>query len=337
MNPPSPDSPDLDTASSQYYLGSEPLDPALTDRFPFIIPVPGWRELSREDQKRIILQGKADLEPENITTLNLPGLVEQCMVLIPSLQAEASEWLADYLLCVMELLDKAKLPQSPRRAATLAQNIVAIHAARMVLEGEDADLDMSAEMALLYGMPQTATEVPPAPATLVAIHKQAWEIATRLDDEAWRKVLEEADLLKRVVIAEDLNFGDEDLSRLITQALNVDPSDARKISLGTAIFLAFRKHRALTPAAWEPLAKLAGRVLQPRQTEYNVAANSPDMNLWNEIKPWVLTRRHSGGVGHLEVNYILSGFPEMWRQYNWQTALTRFQDDLKLFGVSEVD
>lgn len=333
MNPPSPDSPDLDTASSTYYLGSEPLDPALTDRFPFVIPVPGWRDLSREDRRQILGLN------ENIadTSFMLTDMVAHCQTLIPQVEAEAGAWLTDYLVCVMDLLDKAKLPQSPRRARMLMRSIVAVHAARMVLEGEAASLDESAEIALIYGMPQTATEVPPSPATIVAVHKQAWEIANKLDDEAWRQILEEPDPIKRVPLAEELQVSDEDLSRLITQSLNVDASEARKVGLATAIFLAFRTHRALTPAAWEPLVKLAARVLLPRTGSLNAAPNSPNGTLWAEIKPWALKRRQESDIGLLEVNFILGGFPELWQQYNWQEALAKFRDDLKLFGVQELN
>jgi MoxR-like ATPase len=335
MNPPSPDSPDMDAASSLYYLGSEPLDPALTDRFPFVIPVPAWGDLSRED-RRLILRGQFahnGTEP----ALLLAEIVVQCQGLIHQVEEQASEWLTDYLICAMDLLEKAKLPQSPRRARMLMHAITAIHAARIVLEGEDASLDESAELALVYGMPQTATEVPPAPATLVAIHKQAWEIANKLDDEAWRQILEEADVIKRVILAEDLQVNDEDLSRLITQALNVDVSEARKVGLATAIFLAFRGHRALTPAAWDPLVKLSARVLLPRTGSMNAAPNSPNGTLWAEIKPWALKRRQEGEIGQLEVNYVLGGFPELWQQYNWQESLDKFRNDLKLFGIKELN
>jgi hypothetical protein len=107
--------------------------------------------------------------------------------------------------------------------------------------------------------------------------------------------------------------------------------------LATAIFLAFRQHRQLTPSAWEPLAKLAGRVLQPRFLTQTIQPNSPNGNLWNEIKPWLVKRRSENGTAQLEVNFILTGFPELWQQYNWQDALARFKDDLKLFGVKDAD
>lgn len=348
MNPPSPDSPELDVSSSEYYLGSEPLDPALTDRFPFVIPVPNWRDLSRENQRRVIaigsqLQAAADnMEgiADSFDDYPLMQMVNDCAKHRTDVEALYGDWLTDYVICAMDLMEKAKLTQSPRRARMLARSAAAIHAARMVLENKaatDLDLDFSAELALLYGMPQTATEVPPTPASLVAIHKQAWEIANRLDDDTWRQVLEEPDQIKRVVLAEDMQFNDDDLAPLVTQALNADDSDARRMGLAVAIYLAFHEHRRLTPAAWEPLIKLSTPVLRPRLGSLAVSNNNdPDLAIWNEIRPWAIKRRSQGRMGKLEVNFVLGGFPEMWRQYDWKESLAQFTQDLKLFGVKDL-
>jgi MoxR-like ATPase len=338
MNPPSPDNPELDAASSEYYLGSEPLDPALTDRFPFIIPVPTWRDLSRDDRRKI-LSMRSQYSSNGVTgefERPLGELLQECQSLLYTVEDEIGDGLVDYMVAVMDLLEKARLPQSPRRARSLAHGIIAIHAARRILEGNDVELVDSAELALLYGLPQNATEVPPSPAAIVALHRQAWEIATMLDDEVWRQILAETDPLKRIVVADSLDLNDEDLSRLVTQALNVDASEARKVGIATALFLRFHKHRQLTPAAWEPLAKLAGRVLFPRVASLQVAPNTPDFSIWAEIKAWAMEQRKQTGLPQLMVNYVLGGFPELWRQHNWQEAVKQFAEDLKLFAVEEV-
>jgi MoxR-like ATPase len=338
MNPPSPDNPELDASSSEYYLGSEPLDPALTDRFPFIIPVPTWRDMSRDDRRRILSMRSQFSSNGTVSEFERPlaEVVEECQALLYQIEEELGDGLVDYMVAVMDLLEKARLPQSPRRARSLAHAIIAIHAARRILEGDEIDLADSAELALLYGLPQNATEVPPTPAAIVALHRQAWEIATMLDDEVWRQILAETDPLKRIVVADTLDLNDEDLSRLVTQALNVDASEARKVGIATALFLRFHSYRQLSPAAWEPLAKLAGRAMFPRVASMQVAANTPDATIWAEIKAWVLEQRKQAGLPQLLVNYVLGGFPELWRQHNWQEAVSQFAEDLKLFGVEEV-
>jgi MoxR-like ATPase len=338
MNPPSPDNPDLDMSSSEYYLGSEPLDPALIDRFPFVIPVPNWRDLSRDDRRKLLAARSSVSENGTVTSFDKPlnELVSQCQSLLNQVEEEQSEVLIDYMIAVMDLLERAHLPQSPRRARMLTQSIIAVHAARLLLEGEDIDLAESAERALLYGLPQTATEVPPSPAAIVAIHRQAWEIASMLDDEVWRQILAETDPFKRILIADDLDLSDEDMANLITQALSFDASEARKISLATALFLRFRKYRHLTPAAWEPLVKLAGRVLLPRMASASFEQNTPDMEKWTAIKNWVLEARKGDALAYLLTNYVLGGFPELWRQHDWEESVKQFDEDLKFFGVEEL-
>jgi MoxR-like ATPase len=330
MNPPASDDPTAEIDPNEYFIGSETLDMALIDRFPFILWAPRWRELSRRDQMRIIT------EHFEGTEMNLMAMVVDCAELIPRVEREFGEWLGDYMVCLMGLLEKANLPQSPRRARMIARSILSIHAARLVLEGEEIEAEDSAELALVYGVPQSATDTPPSVTTLVAAHKQAWEIVNRLDDDNWRRVLEETDHIKRVVLADDLGFSDEDLSKLITQALNVDASEVRKVSLATAMFLAFQEHRSLTPTAWEPLAKLAGRILLPRVADYTANNNSAELTIWNEILPFVTSKRDlDTSYGNLEANFVLGGFPDFWRTHNWREAVAQFVIDLKLFGIQD--
>lgn len=337
MNPPAPDEPDTSQQQSiTYYLGSEPLDPALADRFPFVVPVPDWRQLSKEDRRRLVSWKdqleRGESEPFSDTSV-LPELVEDCMHLIPKIEEQLSEWVSDYIVLVVDLLDKSQLPQSPRRARMLARSVIAIHAARMVLEGESVELEDSAEIALGFGLPQSAAEVPPSQTTIVAIHKQAWEIACLIENDTWRQVLEEFDPVKRVILADELEFSDTDLSRLITQAIGAQNSEARRIGIGTAMFLAYRERRSLSPAAWEPLAHLTARLTEPRPVFAHIRPGT-DMTIWQEIKDWVNGRdKEDNQKIRLERNFVLSGFPDLWRRESWKDALERFRLDLALFGV----
>lgn len=335
MNPPSSDDPDIDASTTEMYLGSEPLDPALTDRFPLVIPVPTWEQLSNADRRKLIALNGDKTQLETIE-YSLSELVEMGQVNLKYTRDIWADRLTDYIIYVMDLLEKAKLPQSPRRARMLSHTIVAIHSARMVLEGEDADFAESAELGLLYGLPQAASEVPPAPATVLSIHRQAWEIANCMDDANWRAVMQETDPIKRVVIADELGFTDEDISQLVTQALNVPQSEAEKVALATAMFLSMYRHRNLTPSAWEPLVQLCGYVLQPATFSLSIANNSNDMNIWNSVRDWAIKRRDEGELAQLEVNYVLGGFPDKWRKYDWKESLSKLREYLNLFNVMEV-
>ncbi|NWF69190.1 MAG: AAA family ATPase [Chloroflexi bacterium] len=334
MNPPAPDEPDLSATEAQTYFGSEPLDPALCDRFPYVIPVPDWKQLSKQDRRRVISMRNGSAPGENLT---LNDLVAACAALIPQVAEQYNDWLTDYIVCVLDLLADAKLPQSPRRAYMLTRAVVAVHAARLVLEGPEAEFERSTEVALLYGLPQNATDVPPGQATLIAAHRQAWEVTSRIEDDSWRQVLEERDAVRRVLLAEDLKFGDEDLSRLVTQALGAQDSEARRMGLGVAMFLAFRARRNLAPSAWEPLAQFSAKLFQPRSVALSLQNNGPDMHLWNDIRQWLFERHErETPKGWLDRNFVLAGFPDLWRRYDWREALDAFHADLTMFGVDEI-
>ena len=331
MNPPAPENPDI-TQTGEYYLGSEPLDPALTDRFSFVIPVPNWGDLTKEDRMALVAWEAKDQDESDLIEM-----ISACAALIPELESRFSPWLSDYVVSLMDLLEQAQLAQSPRRARMLARSVVAVHAARMILEGEDVDAEDSAELALIYGIPQTATEVPPSQVKLIALHKQAWEMAQYLEDENWRQVMSEYDMAQRVALADQLGFDDEDMSRLITQTIGTENSDSRQVGLAVAMFLAFSKRRNLEPSAYEPLAQLSSHVLAPRTFSYDVDTNSQDATIWKEIKEWIETQfgRQNSFIFRLQRNYLLHGFPVMWRSQDWKDALSIFNDDLKLFGIED--
>jgi len=147
----------------------------------------------------------------------------------------------------------------------------------------------------------------------VAVHKQAWEIASLMDDDRWRVVLEEKDPLQRVLKADELGFNDLDMSRLITQALGAETSEARRAGLGTAMFLTYRLRRNLAATAWEPLAGYASKLMEPRHMQQPLRPGA-DLNIWNDIKDWLTSfEQGNGPQAILERNFVLAGFPEWWR------------------------
>lgn len=332
MNPPAPEEVD---SSGQYYIGSEPLDPALTDRFPYIVPVPTWSELSRDDRRDLVEWRMATGD----TAANLPALVAQVQERIPQLEAEFEDWLADYVVCLVDLLESNALPQSPRRARMLARSLVAVHAAREALHGtdQDDDIETSAEATVMYGLPQTATDTPPSPVKVIAIHKQAWEMAQHMGDEVWRQVIEEQDPVQRLLLADELGFDDEQLSRLVTQILSAEDSDPRQVGLALGMFLKFSRERDLDPSAFEPLAQLSYHVLEPRIIKHKLQNGTPEANLWAEIIVWLneQTERIDSPLFRLQRNYLLYGFPEFWRKHSWRDALTQFTEDLEQFGIKD--
>lgn len=324
MNPPSSDEPDA-SGGGFSYLGSEPLDPALADRFPFVVRVPDWRDLSRAE-RRAVVRGSGDLP----RAFGLSSLVERCRERIGVLEPSLGERVADYVVGLVDQLGAAAIALSPRRSTMLLRNAVAVHAARIELGYPAAEVEASVEAALLASLPQTADERQPSPVALRAAHRQAWELSCLAADDPWRAVLEETDPVERVLLGDTLGLVDADLARLVTQALGAQTSEPRRIGLATALFLRFRASRQLTPAAWEPLVQLARRVLEPREISLALA-QGPQLDGWRELTRFVSV--HRNGVTEVERNFLLGGYPDLWMRSDWKEALEWFRADLARFGV----
>ncbi len=323
MNPPAPSDDEADLLGA-VYLGSEALDPALADRFGFVVRVPGWHELTAEDRLRLV--GHGDVPSPGRRT-SLPRLVERCRVLADETLAAHQDALADYVVQLIGQLGKAELSESPRRARMLARNVAAVHAARVLLVGKRAKLEASAELALMHGLPQNATEVPPAPGTLLAAHRQAYELAGRAKNDALRRVLAEEDPARRIVLGDELELSDDELSRLVTQTLSEERCPARRMGLATAAFLAMQDRRQLAPSAWEALASVARRVLEPRERSEPVEPG-PDLEDWREICAWLAEQDEDDAGTRLLRSYLSAGFPDLWRKVPWREALESFERDL---------
>ena len=171
---------------------------------------------------------------------------------------------------------------------------------------------------------------------LLGAHRQAWKVSGLAKGDTWRQVLEESDPAKRVVVADRLGMSDADLARLVTRTLGDESCEARRIGLGTAMFLRFRETRNLPVSAWEPLARLANRVLVPRTMTAGVKPG-PDLDRWREITRAMAVEGEEGErpLGVLERNFLQQGYPGLWDGADWTAAVQRFRADLDLFEVAE--
>lgn len=326
MNPPAPANPaDLADAGS-IYLGSEALDPALTDRFPFILRVPSWKELSPEERADLV-SGEAD---DADASEALPALVGECGRLISTLAEACVRQVAGYVVILMDQLDASDLPQSPRRARMFARSILAVHAARIALGAPDADLEESALLAVSGGLPQTASETPPSPAKVFAAHRQAWELSALSENDAWRQILSERDPVDRIKKGHRLDLSQEDLGRLVTRALAAQPTDAARMALSATLLLTFRDTCDLTPAAWESALQFGRRVLEPRSVAASVT-QGPKLELWREINAWLAASDLPQHQLKLAGNFLLGGFPDLWERSDWQAEVAGFLGQLAGF------
>jgi len=249
MNPPAtPDAPDeLDV-----YVGSLPLDPALADRFGFVLHLPALDDLSPEARRCVIRSGLGPARQES-AAVDVPALVVRCAHATALCASLHGDWITVYASALVVPLRQAGLAISGRRAAMLAANIAAVHGARRTLGeyhsgntgntdntgGEGNARDAIADAALIalrYSLPHRAQGKPVDAGVVASIHRQAVDAAAQAQGDAvLARILDEAHPVRRVglaLAALKTNAGQvprHTMSLLVTDALASQDKQARWI------------------------------------------------------------------------------------------------------------
>lgn len=231
MNPPAAfdDAGEFDDA----YLGSQPLDPALADRFAFVVALPSLADIAPEARRRLIAQG--DDAPVHAGALSEPAGDGDLAALVAAARSRVAlsiesydAWVTGYVDALVAPLVDAKLAISGRRAAMLRRSIHCVHAARDALGACDGSLGSQRETgiedaaldALRWGLPQRAQGRAPAESALLALHRHAVELAGEPLDSPLARLRGQADPLRRIALALALPEGT--LSRTAFSALVAD-------------------------------------------------------------------------------------------------------------------
>ena len=232
MNPPIVDT-DGGNSDVAGYIGSEPLDEALADRFSFIVPMPAWEQLTADQQASIILCQDEPVGSE--AAAGLKAVLELGRKEFQGLRERFAKPLASYVRSVKLLLSKAKVDLSPRRATMLLANILAVHAAKLA-QGEPGDLKGSAFVALLNSLPQRALGTALNEVPILTAHNEAWRISAMDAAEHLEAILLETDPVKRVGLATEANgLTTVEFSTIVADAL-AEMSEGARYAVATSLF-----------------------------------------------------------------------------------------------------
>jgi len=275
MNP--PPSPEEDEENPDAYLGAEPLDPALADRFSFLVPVPAWSDLCDTARRRILQDQYAGEHPFQVPPTEL---VKKARRIYLALRTGPPKALAHYVVSIERAFDHKKQYLSARRLTTLHRNILAVHAARIAIRGDVkvwkeakgnlGDWEESALLALLYSRPQTAIEGNLQKTEVLAMHRHTWEICRLKSDDPWKIILDTPDPLDRLVVARGLSdkLEDLDLGKVILGAVSAQEDTPRQRAVALVSYLAFSRERDIPATVVETLARETKTILEPvKQTE----------------------------------------------------------------------
>ncbi len=280
MNPPvSLES--LNAEEGESYQGSLPLDPALADRFAYIVEIQDFSEFSLEVRAEILARGG---DPPSA----VPGIeqwLEETRELLRGGSAAEKRWIGDYVNQLVLPLKKGGWPISGRRAVGLAECVSSVYAACRVL-GRDEKLEDAAFIALKWGLPQRARGIDIPLSRLHAVHKSAAKAVGLPEDSPLLKIQTEPDPVHRIALA--LQTPQRELSRIEFSQLVMDafsglPVPGRYILARQLLPVLSIRDRA-TAATYELLSEPLGKVCRfTEEGSHTLTIHRQRAAEWNKV------------------------------------------------------
>jgi MoxR-like ATPase len=298
MNPP------ISEDDDEGYIGSEPLDPALADRFAFITNVPSWDQYDEEEQLTIISADNASILPAAAN--NLRRSIASTKAAIPSIRESIGGAVAVYVRTLVSLLAQAGIPLSPRRAGMLLRSVLAVHAAAITIDASAKPSD-SALLAVRNGLPQLAEGKKINETKLLGAHREAWRLAGVRPGDPLRAILTSADPVERIrlaVAATKLRKGE--FSTIVSDAISQLSPGARE-AVVVHLFETGAVGR-LNAAIAEQAARIYADVATPLNFSETLAARNPRFTTWQKIKDILSHLDPNEPRAHLAANALASCF-----------------------------
>lgn len=159
------------------YEGSFSLDQALADRFAFIVEVPDWNELTKEEHELVIhpagegAVSESSLELKQLVAAVRPKFLKE--ILKPSYET------VTYCRAISTLLGDEGFRISPRRARLLARNFTALFlvAAELGYPSDPKSINRLYKLGLRWSLPQRAWKGSVADHVIDAAHSECMRLA----------------------------------------------------------------------------------------------------------------------------------------------------------------
>jgi MoxR-like ATPase len=242
-----------DQSGTQDYIGSEPLDPALADRFALFITAPDWDELS-EDERR----GVVDPAGEGKVADDGGALRKQVDAWRTAFAAQLErcpEKVWRYAMAATSALNAGKVRISPRRARLLARSLLAA----TIIAGTAKERLF--RRVLEASLPHPCWGEHPANEAIAAAHRAAWDSAGGESDAWVHSFLTEARLDRKLKLLFDHATTPDAGSQAIAQGLLAMPRE-RAAAFAFAIYPAAALGRLPIGAEGvNDLAKVASPIL----------------------------------------------------------------------------
>lgn len=298
MNPPSTEDDD------NGYLGSEPLDAALVDRFAFIVEMPAWTDLTEDEQLAIIRAEDSPVVPADGRWLM--DVISRTRANLPLIRIELAEGVAAYVRTLVALLAQAGIALSPRRAGMLFRSVLAVNAGALALDPAITPSD-AALLAVRNGLPQRAQGMRVPEVKLLAAHRDAWRFANISPGDPLKAILCATDPVERLRLAVgSASLTKAELSRVVADTLAQLRPGARE----AAIVYLFE-----TGAVGRLNAAIAGQaatvyrdLATPPNFSETVHASHVRYQTWSRVKDLLSRLDPAQPRAHLRANALAAAF-----------------------------
>jgi MoxR-like ATPase len=247
MNPAS-----ADQGGPEDYSGSEPLDPALADRFAVIVEVGDWNDLSEEQQRLVASPaGEGALADDGgLLREDLARWRQEFLARV----GDCPPQIVEYARIVTTELGNAGVRLSPRRSRLVARSLLAAS----IVEG--GIRESAFRRVLECSLPQRAWGEAPKPEKIAAAHRLAWGAALASGRDKWVHEFHLARRLAQKVKLLAEQCPDPDAGTLAVEQLFANEEPARAAAFALAVYPAAL--RGELPVGAEGLADL-GRHAAP--------------------------------------------------------------------------
>jgi len=216
-----------DQGGLEEYAGSEPLDPALADRFSLIVWAVDWEDLTDEERRKV-----ADPSGEGKTSNDGGKLKKQLVVwrkeFVEQLKS-CPDFILEYATTAINALNGAGVRVSPRRSRLMTRSLLAA----TIVEGRRTQ--RLYKLILGCSLPHVAWGEEVIKEVLSAAHHAAWDTASEAEGSWIHAFMAERSLRKKLRILLDQCQNADEGTQAISQFFATE-SKYRAAALAFAIY-----------------------------------------------------------------------------------------------------
>lgn len=236
------------------YLGTTPLDPALADRFSYLVSVPSWEDLTESDKKNMLVD---QYKGPHKFKVSIEDLITAAKKEYEVLKNSDLTLIQEYIVTLVDMLNNNLGYISPRRATMFQDSLLAVHASRLAInnitkEEQEVSILDSAVLSLLNSCPLTANQKIDR-LRLTQFAKEAFKLS-QMANSPMRKIIQEKDPIEKVILAYE-NIDEipiEDMSKLTSSAFSLLDKQKRR-AFALVFYLAFRQFPSIPASTMELL------------------------------------------------------------------------------------